>query len=213
MARSFRKKPLSAPMHKSDSSSTEGLPLRSRSIPIARIMLLLAISLGGIALAGCQTAHVAHPLTESLAGNDPDSQMDFWHTLADRHVTSNDEAFHGILLFFDGKDDSATYAQRVATLKSRKMLPANFSETSADAVRRGTLAVVIVQGLAIKGGWAMHAFGPTERYALRELVYMDLYTPSSVNQTFSGSEFLGIVGKLEDYQQQNPQEQTMAEAK
>jgi hypothetical protein len=176
----------------------EGSPLRSSTLQLPLLTLLL-----GLVLAGCQSAHVAHPLTERLAGNDADSQMEFWHTLSDRHVTSNDEAFHGMLLFFDGKDDSANYTQRVDTLKARKLLPAGFKEQPADAVRRGTLAVVIVQGLSIKGGWALRAFGPTERYALRELVYMNLYTPSSVNQTFSGSEFLGIIGKVEDYQQQN----------
>lgn len=181
-------------------SSTEGSPLRSNSPHLTGLILLC-----GFALTGCQTAQVAHPLTENLAGNDADSQMAFWHTLADRHVTSNDEAFHGMLLFFDGKDDSANYGQRVATLKARKMLPAAFNDGADDAVRRGTLAVIIVQGLSIKGGWALHLFGPTERYSLRELVYLNVYTVSSPNQTFSGSEFLGIVGKLEDYQQQNPQ--------
>ena len=29
---------------------------------------------------------------------------------------------------------------------------------------------------------------------------MELYPASSPNQTFSGTEFLGIIGKLEDYQ-------------
>jgi hypothetical protein len=46
----------------------------------------------------------------------------------------------------------------------------------------------------------MRAFGPTPRYATRELVYLDLYPPSGPNQTFSGTEFLGIMGKIEDYQ-------------
>ena len=32
------------------------------------------------------------------------------------------------------------------------------------------------------------------------MVFLDLFPPSSPNQTFSGTEFLGIMGKLEDYQ-------------
>jgi hypothetical protein len=154
------------------------------------------------AIAGCQTAHVAHPLTEKLAGNDVDAQMDFWHTLADRHVTSNDEAFHGILLFLDSRDDSRDYDARVRTLRGRGLLAASFQGQADDAVERGTLAVIIVKVLDIKGGLAMHVFGPTERYSVRELEDLKLYTPSSPNQTFSGTEFLGIIGKLEDYQQQ-----------
>lgn len=153
-------------------------------------------------LTGCQSAHVAHPLTEPLAGNGADAQMEFWHTLADRHVTSNDEAFHGVLLYLDGKDDSRNYDGRVANLQGRKMLAGNFRGGPDDALDRGTLAVIIVKALKIKGGWAMHVFGPTARYSVRELQDMNLYTPSSPNQTFSGSEFLGIIGKLEDFQQQ-----------
>jgi hypothetical protein len=41
------------------------------------------------------------------------------------------------------------------------------------------------------------------RYATRELMYLDLYPPSSPQQTFSGTEFLGIIGRIEDYQRGN----------
>jgi hypothetical protein len=184
---------------------------RRASSPATRgLTVALALLLGIALLGGCQTARVAHPLTENLAGNDVDSQMDFWHTLADRHVTSNDEAFHGMLLFIDGNDPSTSYPQRVALLKSRNWLPADFNEPADQAVERGPLAYVIVQSLSIKGGWVMHVFGPSERYAVRELEDMGLYTLSSPNQTFSGSEFLGIIGKLEDYQQASAK--TVAEA-
>jgi hypothetical protein len=159
--------------------------------------------LGTALLIGCQTAHVAHPLTAELGGNSPESQMDFWHLLADRHVTSNDEAFHGVILFADGSDPAKTYADRVSLLQSRGMLAKNFHETADQAIERGTLAVMVVKTLNIKGGWAMHVFGPTPRYATKELVSMNLYPASSASQTFSGAEFLGIIGKMEDYQRGN----------
>jgi hypothetical protein len=188
------------------------IEIRRASSPATRgLTLALVLVLGVAQLGGCQTAHVAHPLTENLAGNDMDSQMDFWHTLADRHVTSNDEALHGMLLFLDGSDPASNYPQRVALLKSRNWLPADFNEPADQAIERGPLAYVIVQALSIKGGWVMHVFGPSERYAVRELEDMGLYTLSSPNQTFSGSEFLGIIGKLEDYQQANAK--TVAEAR
>src|SRR5437868_4400188 len=57
--------------------------------------ILMAIFL----VCGCHTAKVAQPLTGKLGGNDPDSQLEFWHTLATRPVTSNEEAFHGMLLY------------------------------------------------------------------------------------------------------------------
>lgn len=170
-----------------------------RSFSCRSLSALILLPLLGM-LAGCQNAQVGHPLTEKLSGNDLDSQLGFWHSLAERHVTSNDEAFHGLLLYVDGKDDSADYSQRVALLKSRGMLPANFSGPSHQAVDRGILAVCIVKVLNIKGGLFLHLFPQSQRYAVRELVFDGVYPTSSPNQTFSGTEFVGVVGKMEDYQ-------------
>ena len=151
---------------------------------------------------GCHTAKVAQPLTGKLAGNDPDSQLEFWHTLATRPVTSNDEAFHGLLLYADGQDAANDYAGRVKTLKSRKMLPTKFDRPADEAVERGPLAVAICRALAIKGGVMLRMTG-TQRYAVRELQFLELYPPSGPHQTFSGSEYLGIIGRMEDYQRGN----------
>ena len=85
---------------------------------------------------GCQPAHVPQPLTEKLAASDPDTQLEFWHTLATRPVTSNDEAFHGLLLYVDGEDKAKDYAGRVESLRSRKMLPPDFKGTADAAVER-----------------------------------------------------------------------------
>src|ERR1051325_11494830 len=152
---------------------------------------------------GCHSAKVAQPLTGKLAGNDPDAQLEFWHTLATRPVTSNDEAFHGLLLYADGQDPAKDYSGRVATLKQRKMLPHNFDRPADEAVQRGPLALAICRALDIKGGVMLRLTG-AERYAVRELQYLELYPPSGPNQTYSGSEFLGIIGRMEDYQRGNP---------
>jgi hypothetical protein len=164
------------------------------------VAALLALAI----LAGCHSATVTSSVTTKFSANDSDSQMSFWHELADRPVTSNDDAFHALLLYADGHDDSKTYDDRVATLKARGFLAQRFSEPSNSAIERGVLAVAIVKMVGIKGGWVMHVFGPilgpTERYSVKELVYDGIYPPSSPQQTFSGAEFVGIMGKLDDYQ-------------
>lgn len=139
-------------------------------------------------------------MTQELSGNDAETQLEFWHRLAEQPITSNDDAFHGVLLFLDGEDPAEDYADRVQMLQSRGLLPRDFNEPPEQAVGRGTLAVVLTRALGIRGGWAMHLFGATPRYATRELMYLDLYPTSSPNQTFSGTEFLGVMGKVEDYQ-------------
>ena len=153
-----------------------------------------------LVMIGCHTPRNGQPLAKDLAGNDPDSQINFWHSLSDEHVTSNDQAFHGLLLYADGKDDSADYAGRVATLKARKWLPAHFNEPMDVGVTRGTVSVALVRMLNQKGGLTMHLIGPVPRYAVRELMFLNVYPPSTPNQAFSGTEFLGIIGAVEDFQ-------------
>jgi hypothetical protein len=154
---------------------------------------------------GCHSATVQTPVTAKFSANDPDSQMNFWHELQNQAVTSNDDAFHGLLLYADNHDDAKNYDQRVSTLKSHGLLPESFSEPANTSIKRGVLAVAIVKMTGIKGGWVMHVFGPifgpTQRYSVKELVYEGIYPPSSPQQTFSGAEFVGIIGKLDDYQQ------------
>jgi len=47
-------------------------------------------------------------------------------------------------------------------------------------------------------------FPRSPRYATRELQFAGIYPPSSPQQTFSGAEFLGIMGRVEDWQRGNP---------
>jgi hypothetical protein len=153
-----------------------------------------------LAVVGCQTTKVGQPLAPELAGDGVESQLEFWHALPERKAVSNDEAFHALLLFADGADPATDYAGRMQTMKERRMLPANFNESAADVARRGTIAYALARALGIKGGLTMQLFGTSQRYAVRELQYAGLFPPSSPQQTFSGAEFLGIMGRAEDYQ-------------
>ena len=163
---------------------------------------------------GCQSPRPGKPLAAELAGSDADAQLNFWHELTDERVTTNDHAFHGLLLYLDSKDDSADYAARVATLRSRKMLPNNFNEPATAAVRRGTLAVAIMRVLKQHGGVTETVttplFGPIPRYAVRELMFLNVYPPSTPNQSFSGNEFVGIIGRVEDFQRGDPENSSAA---
>lgn len=152
-----------------------------------------------LVVAGCQ-APTAHPLAAAHAGSDPKAQMDFWHSLPDRKAVSNDEAFHALLLFADGKDPATSYADRLRILRERKMLPDGFDAAADAPLRRGTLAVGLLRALSIKGGLTLHLFSGSPRYSVRELEYAGLYPPSSPHQTFSGAELIGIIGRAEDYQ-------------
>jgi len=152
-------------------------------------------------LVGCASSRRGQTLTDDIRGSDEDSQVSYWLAVTDRPVVSNDEAFHGLMLFADGKDDAAEYDARVIAMKQRGMLPDSFRQPADAPARRGVLAVPIASILQIRGGLFMRlTAGESPRYALRELVYRGVYPPSSDNQTFTGIEFAGVVGKLEDFQ-------------
>jgi hypothetical protein len=174
--------------------------LKSRLLPFCLLPFAFCLLLP---FAGCKSAKIAQPLTANLAGNDPDAQMEFWHSLGARPMTSNDEAFHGLLLFLDDADPATDYPGRVQTLKDRGLLNKDFNQPSDQAIQRGTLAVALCRALKIKGGVFQRLTHDHPRYAVRELMFMDLYPPSSPQQTFSGTEFLGIIGRIEDYQRGN----------
>jgi hypothetical protein len=137
-----------------------------------------------------------------MYSNDADEQMEFWHTLPTRPIVDNDEAFHALLLFFDGTDPNESYAQRLEEMHKRKMVPGDFHRPADESITRGVLAVALTRELKIRGGLTMMIIGPEQRYSTRELQYMNLYPPSSPQQTFSGQEFIGIISRIEDYQRQ-----------
>jgi len=52
--------------------------------------------------------------------------------------------------------------------------------------------------------------GPMPRYAVRELMFLNVYPPSTPNQSFSGNEFVGIIGRVEDFQRGDPENESAA---
>src|SRR3954451_10802764 len=99
------------------------------------LVIILCVAAGSV-LAGCQNARVSEPLTRTITGDDADAQLEFWHQLEQRPITSNDDAFHGLLLYLDQSDPNADYAARVSALKSRNILPHNFNSPAEESITR-----------------------------------------------------------------------------
>lgn len=176
------------------------------------MLMTLTAALGGM-LTGCQSARVQNTMDPAiLASQSDDDQMTFWHQLATRPMVSNDEAFHALLLFVDGQDTSETYEGRVTELKARKMLPSGFDSAADRAITRGDLAVALVGVLEIKGGVMLRLTGTSQRYALRELVYLGIMPHSSEYQTVTGQHFVSLIGKAEDYQREHARKTTVSTA-
>src|SRR5205809_293793 len=97
---SFFPGPLSSPTKRTDNSLAQGSPMPSKS-SVSFAAILLACVFAGI-FTGCRSSTVPDSVLPRLAGNEPQMQLDFWHEVATRLMISNDEAFHGLLLYVDG---------------------------------------------------------------------------------------------------------------
>lgn len=155
-----------------------------------------------ITLTACQRSIVQDPLNTNYPVEDVNESLNFWHSLADRNVVSNDEAFHALINFANQSDPNENYAQRVAWLKDRKMLNNTFNRPHNEAVSRGTVAKIITHMLNLKGGLTIQLTGISPRYALKELEYYKIMPPSTQHQGLSGVEFIGIITRAEEFQEE-----------
>jgi hypothetical protein len=164
----------------------------------------LAVVAIAFVFGGCASVPAGKSVVGDMSAKPDASDVEFWHTLQMRPLATNDDAFHGLLIYLDGSDYSTDYPARVSALKQRGMLPPNFKGQADEAIERGTLAVALVKALNLKGGLTMHLFGASPRYAVRELVYRRIYPESSESQLFSGADFLGVMGRVEDFKEGDP---------
>lgn len=163
--------------------------------PLRTVVPLLAACIA----AGCARTVVVDPLEVPAGSTDANAQLDFWHALPERSAVTNDEAFHALLLFTDGDDPNAAYADRVADLKARGWLDAGFDEPADQTMARGTLAAALARHLGIEGGVFMRLTNASPRYATRELTYLGVMSPGSDQRVMSGPEFIGVISKAQDY--------------
>ncbi len=166
---------------------------RSRLVPLATLGLLVAI------LAGCARTVVENPENTNYPADDVSAQLDFWHNLPGRSAVSNDEGFHGVILFFDGADASDSYEQRVADLKQRGWLNEGFDEEPDLAMQRGTLARILVRALDIKGGVMMFLTSRGPRYANKELQFLGIMPYGDEFMVIDGLDYLGVISRAQDF--------------
>ncbi len=154
-----------------------------------------------LATVGCQRTQRASPLITEYDPNDTTAELDFWHGLADLPLTTNNDAFHGLIIYANDADPNLTYEDRLAWLVEQGHLDAGFDGQADEAVGYGTIARIMASILDIKGGLTMRLIGPHPRYALRELTFLRIIPTRSVQQGVPGIEFLSIISRARRYQE------------
>ncbi len=169
-------------------------------ISVRHTLGLAGLLAAALALAACQRTQLASPLITDYDEADATAELDYWHGLADRPLTTNNDAMHGLIEFHRGEDPTRSYEERLQLLKDEGLLDPGFDRPADEAVTRGTVAQVLSRSIGIEGGLTMRLIGAHPRYATRELVYLDIMRRGTAQQGMAGIEFVGTVARAEAYE-------------
>lgn len=177
-----------------------------------RLPLFLAVSAVSAALlTGCasSTSNTAPSTTAAALITAPSTQpapitAEFWYALARSGAVNNDTATRALLAHESDPSADLPYAARIDYLKSKGLWPKSFSAGPNERLRRGDLAVALCKLLDVEKGLTTSIVGWNPRTATRALVFHGIYPESTENQGLAGTEFVGIMGALDDRQRGNP---------
>ena len=127
----------------------------------------------------------------------PQQEIEFLDALENMPAVTNNDALHGFLILEDGKDPSNDYQDRVVEGVRRKWLSSSFDEQANAAAHVGWMAGAGCRIMKIRGGLTMMIFGPVDRFAVKELIYMEILPLRTENQSLSGAEFIDFINRLE----------------
>jgi predicted small lipoprotein YifL len=159
---------------------------------IAITAVLAALALGGCGQAGRLSGPEAKlPSDEESPG--------FLDRLSSQKTVSENDAMRGVLMLVRGKDEQATFADRVSQMRELKLVDAAWDFDANRPVTRGKLAYMLYQGLHMQGGVVLALTGPSQRYCARELHYQGIMASDIMTTKVSGGEFVAVIGRADAY--------------
>ena len=158
----------------------------------AMVVLIAAAGAGGCGSSGGITGGDA-------AGTVDENSAEYLDRISVQPEVTENDACSGILLLLDGKDEARTFAQRIESLKKRRLVGASWAHDASRALTRGRLAYMVCQACKIDGGIVLRLFGPSRRYCLRELQYMEMMAPGTGYGQVSGMELVAVLTRADAY--------------
>ena len=168
-----------------------------------RILCAAAVVVVGLGLTvGCNSANLqvagpgaALPAEESSAA--------YLYRVSSATTVSENDAFRGVLLLLDGKDDAQTFEQRAAKLRQRNIIDKTWDCAASRPLSKGKLAYVVYQATKFSGGVVLAItqpiLGPTQRYCLRELQFREMMSDGLMTTPVTGVELVSVLGRADTY--------------
>jgi hypothetical protein len=117
---------------------------------------------------------------------------------SEKTVTEND-ALRGVLMFLGHDDANDTFQQRVDEALRRGLAERTWTFQAGRPVTKGKIAYMICRACEIRGGLILMLTGPSQRYCLRELQYMEMMPPGSIFSKVSGMEMVALLARADAY--------------
>ena len=124
--------------------------------------------------------------------------------LVDKPVATVEDGLRMALLLTQGVGATEPFEEVAAKLRGSGLIRDKWLEKPEQPLRKGQLAYIIVKACGIKGGLTMRLTGVSERYALRECIFLNLLVRGSTGNYVSGLELLGSIGRAEKYLEEHP---------
>lgn len=160
--------------------------------------MVIAVLAGLGGLAGCGAG--AGTLTGGEAKLvENENSAAFLDRISSQVNVSENDAMRGILLVLEGKDQAATFDQRVEALRKRKIVAERWDCDAARPLTRGRLAYMVYQACNFPGGIILHLAGPSQRYCLRELQYREMMGEGFLLGAVSGMEYVAVLTRADAY--------------
>lgn len=174
--------------------------MRSERTAAVQAIVPAAVLAVALAAVGCERSRIEDSAVEKFPRSE--QEIEFLDALQSQMVVTNDDALHGLIALSDGTDLSKTYEARVELARRRGWIDPGWNRPPDESAQVGWMAVAGCRILGVKGGATMRIFGPTPRYATKELVFMDVLPLRTENQSLSGREFVDYLNRLGRVQRQ-----------
>jgi hypothetical protein len=166
------------------------------------IIYYLSITVIALGLFSCTSTQSTQerPTPADNSSETSRNEAQLAYELSNKTWCTNDEACSLILLFSEGQDRCANFADRLEKLRALGFVQDHWNLLADEPVTKGTLAYMICRALKVRGGFFMHLI-PSRRYAYREAVYMKIMQKGSENEPLTGPEVVGVLGRVARLQQ------------
>ena len=138
------------------------------------------------------------------AGAAQGADNSFFRILSSKPNATFEDACKGFAMLA-GVPVTEDFGEFKSQLAARKIIPAKWAEekTAEERLTRGVMAYMVCTSLEIKGGMMMRLLGPSQRYSLRECVYLKLIARSAESKLVTGGELLAVLHRVDKYKREH----------